>query len=43
MTLFITVTNDIKYLSVTITKKVKALYDKNVKSLKKEIKDLPCS
>jgi hypothetical protein len=44
------VTNNIKYFGVTLTKKVKALYDKNIKSLKKEIeedlrrwKDLPCS
>jgi hypothetical protein len=44
------VTNNIKYLGVTITKEVKDLYDKNFKSLKKEIeedlrrwKDLPCS
>jgi hypothetical protein len=44
------VTNNIKYLSVTLTKEVKDLYDKNFKSLKKEIeeiprrwKDLPCS
>ena len=42
-------TNDIKYLDVTLTKEVKDLYDKNFKSLKKEIKeelrrwkDLPC-
>ncbi|XP_076422449.1 membrane-associated guanylate kinase, WW and PDZ domain-containing protein 2 isoform X12 [Peromyscus maniculatus bairdii] len=42
--------NDIKYLGVTLTKQVKDLYDKNFKSLKKEIeedlrkwKDLPCS
>jgi hypothetical protein len=47
---FTIVTNDIKYLSVTLTKQVKDLYDKNFKSLKKEIeeylrkwKDLPCS
>ena len=40
----------IKYLGVTLTKEVKDLYDKNFKSLKKEIKedlrrwkDLPCS
>ena len=39
-----------KYLGVTLTKQVKELYDKNFKSLKKEIKenhrkrkDLPCS
>jgi hypothetical protein len=44
------VTNSIKYLGVTLTKQVKDLYDKNCKSLKKEIeedlrrwKDLPCS
>ena len=44
------VTNNIKYLSVTLTKQVKDLYGKNFKSLKKEIeedlrrwKDLPCS
>ena len=43
-------TNNIKYLGVTLTKEVKDLYDKNFKSLKKEIKedlrrwkDLPCS
>jgi hypothetical protein len=43
-------TNNIKYLGVTLTKEVKYLYDKNFKSLKKEIKedfrrwkDLPCS
>jgi hypothetical protein len=45
---FSTVTNNIKYLGVTLTKQVKDLYDKNFKSLKKEIeedlrrwKDLP--
>jgi hypothetical protein len=32
--------NNIKYLGVTLTKEVKDLYDKNFKSLKKEIKDL---
>jgi hypothetical protein len=44
------VTNNIKYLGVALTKEVKDLYDKNFKSLKKEIKedirrwkDLPCS
>ena len=44
------VTNNIKYLGVTLTKEMKDLYDKNFKSLKKEIeedirrwKDLPCS
>jgi hypothetical protein len=28
---------------MTLTKQVKDLYDKNLKSLKKVIKDLPCS
>ena len=43
------VTNNIKNLNVTLTKQVKDMYDKNFKSLKKEIKDLrkwkdhPCS
>jgi hypothetical protein len=44
------VTNNIEYLGVTLTKEVKYLYDKNFKSLKKDIeedprrwKDLPCS
>jgi hypothetical protein len=43
-------TNNIKYLGVTLTKEVKDLYDKTIKSLKKVIKkdlkrwkDLPCS
>ena len=47
---FSIVTNNIKCLGVTLTKEVKDLYDKNFKSLKKEIKedlrkcrDLPCS
>jgi hypothetical protein len=46
---FSIVTNNIKYLGVTLTKEVEDLYDKNFKSLKKEIKDLrrwkalPCS
>ena len=47
---FTIVTNNIKYLGVTLTKEVKDLYDKNFKSLKKEIEedlrrwiDLPCS
>jgi hypothetical protein len=42
-------TNNIKYLAVTLTEEVKDLYDKNFKSLKKEIeedlrrrKDLSC-
>jgi hypothetical protein len=50
MTSFKIVTNNIKYLGVTLNKQVKDLYDKNFKSLKKEIKedlrrwkDLPCS
>jgi hypothetical protein len=37
---FTIVTNNIKYLGVTLTKEVKDLYDKNFKSLKKEIEDL---
>jgi hypothetical protein len=44
------VTNNIKYLCVSLTKQVKVLYDKNINSLKKEIKenlrrwkDFPCS
>ena len=36
---FTIVTNTIKYLGVTLTKEVKDLYDKNFKSLKKEIKE----
>jgi hypothetical protein len=47
---FIIVTNNIKYLGVTLTKEVEDLCDKNFKSLKKEInedlrrwKDFPCS
>jgi hypothetical protein len=36
---FSIVTNYIKYLGVTLTKEVKNLYDKNFKSLKKEIKE----
>jgi hypothetical protein len=35
---FTIVTNNIKYLGVTLTKQVKDLYDKNFKPLKKEIK-----
>jgi hypothetical protein len=49
-TSFKIITNNIKYLGVTLTKEVKDLYDKKFKSLKKEIeeslrrwKDLPCS
>jgi hypothetical protein len=37
---FTIVTNNIKYLGVTLSKEVKDLYDKNFKSLKKEIEDL---
>jgi hypothetical protein len=37
---FTIVTNNIKYLGVTLTKEVKDLYDKNFKSLKKENEDL---
>jgi hypothetical protein len=33
------VTNNIKYLGVTLTKEVKDLYDKNFKTLKKEIEE----
>jgi hypothetical protein len=36
---FTIVTNNIKYLGVTLTKQVKDLYDKNFKSLKKEIEE----
>ena len=50
MTPFTIVTNNIKYLGVTLTKEVKNMFDKNFKSPKKEIKehlrrwkDLPCS
>ena len=47
---FTIVTNNIKYLGVTLTKQVKDLYDKKFKYLKKEFKedlrkwkDFPCS
>ena len=46
---FTIVTNNIKNFDVTLSEEVKDLYDKNCKSLKKEIKDLrrwkdlPCS
>ena len=47
---FTIVTNNIKYLGLTLTKQVKDLYYKNFKTLKKEIeedlrrwKDLSCS
>ena len=39
MTPFTIVTNNIRYLGVTLTKQVKDLYDKNFKSLKKEIEE----
>ena len=49
MTSLTIVTNTIKYLAVTLTKQVKDLYEKNLMSLKKEIKedlrrwkDFPC-
>jgi hypothetical protein len=37
MTPFTIVTNNIKYLGVTLTKQVEDVYDKNFRSLKKEI------
>jgi hypothetical protein len=37
---FTIITNDIKYLGVNLINEVKDLYDKNLKSLKKEIEDL---
>ena len=37
MTPFTIATNNIKYLGVTLTKQVKDLYDKNFRSLKKDI------
>jgi hypothetical protein len=47
---FTIVTNNIKYLGMTLTQEVKDMYDKNFNSLKKEIeeelrrwKDLPCT
>jgi hypothetical protein len=36
---FTIVTNNIKYLGVTLTKEVKDLYDKNFNSIKKEIEE----
>jgi hypothetical protein len=36
MTAFIVVKNNTKYLGVTLIKKVKDLYDKNLKTLRKE-------
>jgi hypothetical protein len=41
MTSFTIVTNNIKYLDVTLTKQVKDLYDENFKSLQKEIEEDP--
>ena len=38
-TTFMRVTNNIKYFGVTLSKEVKDLYDKNFKSLKKEIEE----
>jgi hypothetical protein len=38
-TLFKIVTNNIKYLGVTLIKEVKDMYDKDFKSLKKEVKE----
>ena len=37
---FTIVINNITHLGVTLTKQVKDLYDKNFKSLKKEVEDL---
>jgi hypothetical protein len=39
MTKYTLVINNIVYLGGTLTKQVEDLYDKNFKSLKKEIKD----
>jgi hypothetical protein len=36
---FTIVTNNIKYFGVTLTKEVEDLYEKNLKTLKKEIKE----
>ena len=36
---FTIATNSIKYLGITLTKEVKDLFDKNFKSLKREIKE----
>ena len=50
MAFFTIATNNIKYLRVSVTRQVKGLYDRNIKNLKKEIKEdirrikgLPCS
>jgi hypothetical protein len=40
ITQFSIVKNNIKYLGMTLTKEVKDLYDKNFKSLKKELKKI---
>ena len=40
MSPFTIFTNNITYLAVTLTKKKNVLYEKNFKTLKKEIKDL---
>jgi hypothetical protein len=37
---FTIVTNNIKYIGVTLTNQVKDLYDKNFNSLKKEIEEV---
>jgi hypothetical protein len=37
---FTIVTNNMTYLGVILIKQVKDLYDKNIKSLKKEVEDL---
>jgi hypothetical protein len=37
---FTIIINNIQFLGFTLTKQVKALYDKNINCLKKEIKDL---
>ena len=39
ITSFTIVTNNIKYLGVTLTKQVKDLYDNNFRFLKKEIEE----
>ena len=39
MTPFTIITNNITYLGVTLTKQLKDLYDKNFKSLKKEMEE----
>ena len=39
MTPFTIATNSVKYLGVTLTKHVKDLYDKNFKTLKKEMEE----